>query len=56
MWKSLWTCSASYYAKNFKTDKLLLVSSYSQLYKIAQSQYSIFPVKLLFTENYINEK
>ena len=55
MWRSLWTWPASYYAENFKTDKLILVSAYSELYKIAQSKFPIFPVKLLFTENYKSE-
>lgn len=56
MWRSLWTWPASYYANKFKADKLLLVSPYSQLYKVAQSQYPLFPIKLLFTENYKSEE
>ena len=56
MWRSLWTGPASYYAKKFDINKLLLVSWYSQLYKVAASKYPIFPVKLLFSENYNNEE
>ncbi len=52
IWRSIWTWPASYYAKNFKTDKLLLISPYSQLYKVAKEKYPIFPIKLMFTENY----
>ncbi len=52
MWRSLWTWPASYFAQNFKTDKLFLVSPYEQLYKVAQEKYPFFAVKLLFTQNY----
>ena len=52
MWRSLWTWPASYFAKNFKTDKLLLVSAYDKLYKVWADKYPIFPIKYLFTQNY----
>jgi esterase/lipase len=55
-WRSIWAGPASYYAQNFKVDRLLLVSSYSSLYKIAANQYSVFPVKYIFSENYEPEK
>jgi len=56
MWRSLWTWPASFFAKNFEANKLLLISPYSQLYKVAMLQYPLLPVYLLFTENYENEK
>ncbi len=52
MWRSLWTWPASYFAKKFKTDKLLLISAYDYLYKVWAKKYPIFPVKYLFTQNY----
>ena len=52
MWRSLWTWPASYFAWNFKTDKLLLVSAYDKLYKVWADEFPIFPVKYLFTQNY----
>lgn len=52
LWRSLWTWTASYFASINEIDKLLLISPYSQLYKIWADQYPIFPVKYLFTENY----
>lgn len=55
MWVSIGTWPASFFTKKFKTDKLLLISPYSQLYKIAKNQFPIFPIKLLFTENFENE-
>lgn len=51
-WRSLWTWVWAYYWSIFKTDKILLVSPYNQLYKIASDRYPIFPVKYLFTQNY----
>ena len=56
VWRSVWTWPASYYAGNFKTDKLLLISPYNQLYKVASDKYPFFPIKLLFSENYNSEK
>ncbi len=56
MWRSIWTWPASYFSKNFKTDKLVLISPYSQLYKVARNKYPYIPVKLIFSENYNNEK
>jgi len=56
IWRSLWTGPASYFAWKFKTDKLILISPYSQLYKVAQSKYPYIPVKYLFTENFVSEK
>lgn len=55
-WRSLWVWPASYYAQNYKTDKLLLVSPYSSLYKIWSDKYPIFPVKTIFTEDYRPEE
>ena len=52
MWRSLWTWPASYFAENYKTDKLLLISAYDELYKVAGDKYPIFPIKYLFTQNY----
>ncbi|MDQ7009289.1 MAG: hypothetical protein Q9M94_03290 [Candidatus Gracilibacteria bacterium] len=52
MGRSLGTGPASYFAKSFKTDKLLLVSAYDELYKVAYKKYPIFPIKYLFTQNY----
>lgn len=51
-WISLWTWVASYFSSKYKVDKLLLVSPYSELYKVAQDDYRIFPIKYIFTENY----
>lgn len=56
VWRSIWTWPASYYAQNFKTDKLLLISPYSSLYKIWKNKYPIFPVKTIFTEDYRPEE
>jgi len=56
IWRSLWTWPASYFASKFKTDKLLLVSSYDELYKVAAEKYPIFPIKYLFTQNYNSKK
>lgn len=56
MWRSVWTWPASYYTKKFKSDKLLLISPYTQLYKVAKEKYPIFPIKLIMTENYNNEE
>ena len=55
MWRSLWTWPASYFAWKYRTDKLLLISPYDELYKVAQEKYPIFPVKLLFTENFTSK-
>ncbi len=55
IWRSVWTGPASYFAKNYKTDKLILISPYSSLYKIWADKYPFFPIKLLFTENYSPE-
>ena len=51
-WRSLWTWPASYLAWKMPTDKLLLISPYSQLYKVAAFRYPIFPIKQLLTQNY----
>lgn len=56
VWRSVWTWPASYFSNNFKTEKLLLISPYSQLYKVAKNQYPYFPIKYLFTQNYNNEE
>ena len=56
VWRSLWGGPASYYSSKFKTSKLVLISSYSQLYKVASDKYPIFPIKYLFTENYNSEE
>lgn len=56
VWRSIWTWPASYYAQNYKTDKLLLISPYSSLYKIWKDKYPIFPVKTIFTEDYRPEE
>lgn len=56
IWRSVWTWPASYYAQNFKTDKLLLISPYTQLYKVAREKYPIFPIKTMMSENYNNEE
>ena len=56
MWRSLGTWPASYFAWKFETDKLLLISAYDELYKVAGSKYPIFPVKYLFTQNYNSKK
>ena len=56
VWRSIWTWPASYFTQKSKTDKLLLISPYSSLYKIWSSKYPIFPIKYLFTENYEPEK
>lgn len=56
VWRSIWTWPASYFAKNFKTDKLLLISPYSQLYRVASDKYPFFPIKIMFSENYNSEK
>lgn len=56
IWRSVWTWPASYYTENFKTDKILLISPYTQLYKVASDKYPFFPIKLLFSENYNSEE
>lgn len=55
-WRSIWTWPASYFAENFKTEKVLLISPYSQLYKVAGDKYPYFPVKIMFTQNYNSEE
>ena len=56
LWRSLWGGPASYYSSKFKTSKLILISSYSQLYKVAADMYPVFPIKYLFSENYNSEE
>ena len=56
IWRSVWTWPASYYAQNFEIKKLLLITPYSQLYKVASNKYPIFPIKALFSENYNSEE
>lgn len=56
MWRSLWTWPASYLSSLINVEKLLLISPYSQLYRVAADKYPIFPVKYLFSENYNSEK
>jgi esterase/lipase len=55
MWRSIWTWPASYLSSIIEIDKLLLISPYSQLYKIWADKYPIYPIKYLFTENYNSE-
>ncbi len=55
-WRSIWTWPASYLAWKINTERLLLISPYSQLYKVAAAQYPIFPIKQLFTQNYNSQE
>ncbi len=49
---SLWAWPASYFAWKFEVDRLLLISPYDKLYRVAQSKFPIFPIKYLFTEHF----
>ena len=55
-WRSIWTWFASYYAQNFKTEKLLLISPFSNLYEPWQNIYPYLPIKYIFTENLSSKK
>ena len=55
-WRSIGTWPASLLAWKINSEKLFLLSPYSQLYKVAADKYPIFPIKQLFTQNYNSEK
>ncbi len=56
LWESLWSWPASYQSKISNVNNLVLISPFDSSLNIAKDLYPIFPVELLFTENYDNIK
>lgn len=54
VWEGFWTWPASYFTSKNKVEKLLLISSFSELYKVVSYKYKIFPLKYLYTQNFNN--
>ncbi|MDZ7611717.1 MAG: alpha/beta hydrolase [Candidatus Moranbacteria bacterium] len=54
--QSIGSGAASYHARLGNVDNLILTSSFSELSKVAQSKYVIYPASLLLTEEFNNAK
>lgn len=54
--QSIGSGAASYHASLGNVEKILLVTPFSSMKKLAQSKYIIYPASLLLTENYDNVK
>lgn len=53
-WRSIWTWLATYQAKIWKVDKLILVTPFSTFARLISSKYPVYPIKYLLTEDYDN--